>query len=145
MEKCLLSGDCFCAAGCPCNTARVRKPTGPKQISGIVIGQTLTSPSDSSLCERNLACATLIRHKTLSDGKVHIRSHSDCTFCPIVIGQTLTSPSDSLLCERNLACTILIRHETLSNDDVHVRSQLYVLPHCRTTVPGSGLGLEPHV
>ena len=52
----------------------------------VTIGQCVAS-------NRNLPCAFLIRHKTLSDGKVKSKSvcsHSYCMFCPIVVQLCLT-------------------------------------------------------
>ena len=59
--------------------------------------QTLTSPLDSVLSDRNLACAFLTVHKTLSDSEVKAMcSRSNCTCCLAVVRQCPIKKDQSL-------------------------------------------------
>ena len=99
----------------PSDTVIQQRQTSPSLTSDTVIQQTSpsdtvvqqTSPSDTVIqqtspsntvtqqtditirqivaSDSNLGCAVLIRHKTLSDGKVRFCSHCNCMLCPTVL------------------------------------------------------------
>ena len=70
------------------------------------------------LSNRNLICAFLIRHKTLSDREVKSLSAPIASVFLVLISYDTQINGQCVVSERNLACSFLIRHKTLSDREV---------------------------
>ena len=102
-----------CQAACigrPQWTIRQHTWKGPSELSGAVAQQAVfdITTRQCAVSDRNLACADLIRHQTMSQSveSKPVCSHSNCTFCPTAVRQcptvdwALTSTVRSLSCNR---------------------------------------------